>query len=182
MSEEAQTTRASPLGRWLGVAMAILSAVLVVGGIVFFQFIYPALGIGPAQPIPFSHRLHVTVKEIDCRFCHSTVAQANAAGLPPVQKCLFCHTYVIPNHPKIKRLTSLAERGQPVAWRKVTWLPDFVHFSHQAHIRKGIECVACHGHVETMDRVKQVHPLNMGFCLKCHRERQASVDCLTCHY
>jgi hypothetical protein len=24
--------------------------------------------------------------------------------------------------------------------------------------------------------------LNMGFCVDCHREKQAPTDCLTCHF
>jgi hypothetical protein len=24
--------------------------------------------------------------------------------------------------------------------------------------------------------------LNMGYCLNCHQQRNAPVDCLTCHY
>jgi len=24
--------------------------------------------------------------------------------------------------------------------------------------------------------------LSMGFCVNCHRERQAPLDCLTCHF
>jgi len=32
-----------------------------------------------------------------------------------------------------------------------------------------------------MDAAQQVEPLTMGWCLSCHEERQASIDCLTCH-
>jgi hypothetical protein len=24
--------------------------------------------------------------------------------------------------------------------------------------------------------------LNMGYCVNCHREKQASIDCVTCHF
>jgi hypothetical protein len=33
-----------------------------------------------------------------------------------------------------------------------------------------------------MEAAVQVSDLNMGWCVTCHRERQASIDCLICHY
>jgi hypothetical protein len=24
--------------------------------------------------------------------------------------------------------------------------------------------------------------MTMGFCLACHKQKQASIDCITCHY
>jgi hypothetical protein len=35
--------------------------------------------------------------------------------------------------------------------------------------------------VETMDRIKGVR-FRMGFCIECHKERKANLDCwLACH-
>ncbi|MFB3126131.1 MAG: cytochrome c3 family protein [Candidatus Acidiferrales bacterium] len=49
-------------------------------------------------------------------------------------------------------------------------------------MRAGVECQACHGPVETMEQVSRVSSLEMGWCLQCHRQRNVSVDCATCHY
>ena len=59
-----------------GAAMKSGRVWLLVGGLLFaflffFYGAYPALRVGPEQPIPFSHRVHAGVKEINCRFCHS---------------------------------------------------------------------------------------------------------------
>lgn len=80
----------------------------------------------------------------------------------------------------------------PVAWTKVHTLPDFVYFDHRSHVSVGLECQRCHGPVETMERVRQVESLGMGWCVDCHRESnrigvgqvevRASLDCVTCHY
>jgi hypothetical protein len=35
--------------------------------------------------------------------------------------------------------------------------------------------------VKTMDRVTLVHKFQMGFCIQCHRDYDASHDCFTCH-
>jgi hypothetical protein len=167
--------------RGFAVSAAIVFAFLIPAGLVYFYYIFPVRRIGPLQPIPFSHRLHVGVKEIDCRFCHYAVERSPYAGLPPVNKCLFCHKYIIANHPYIRTLQGYADRGEAVAWRRVIWLPDHVYFPHNRHIAKGTECVSCHGAVEEMDRIYDPHPKIMGFCITCHREKQANLDCWGCH-
>lgn len=80
----------------------------------------------------------------------------------------------------------------PIAWTRVHDLPDFVYFDHRPHVRRGVTCQECHGPVETMERVRQVGDLSMGWCVNCHRaapERfasqgqvHASIDCVTCHF
>ncbi len=80
----------------------------------------------------------------------------------------------------------------PIAWTKVHNVPDFVYFDHRPHVAAGVACQSCHGPVETMDRVAQVQPLTMGWCVNCHRQANltgvagkkvnASIDCSRCHY
>lgn len=79
-----------------------------------------------------------------------------------------------------------------VEWIKVHTLPDFVYFSHGAHVSAGVECQSCHGAIETMERVRQVSDLSMGWCVNCHRGANATgvkglavaapTDCTGCHY
>lgn len=79
----------------------------------------------------------------------------------------------------------------PIAWSRIYSLPEFVYFDHRAHVGAGVRCQHCHGPVETMDRVKQVGSLGMGWCVDCHRRAtehgidgravNASIDCSTCH-
>jgi len=81
---------------------------------------------------------------------------------------------------------------QPIQWTRVYRLPDFVYFDHSAHTNAGVSCQSCHGPVETMDTVRQVPDLTMGWCVNCHRStdgqilaaRQVkpSMDCATCHF
>ncbi len=77
----------------------------------------------------------------------------------------------------------------PIRWVKVHDLPSFVYFNHGAHVAGGIECQTCHGAIETMERVRQVSDLSMGWCVNCHRDANrktgkvtASLDCITCHH
>ena len=91
------------------------------------------------------------------------------------------------------KLTPIEGREpRPIDWVKVHNLPDFVYFDHRAHVAAGVECQKCHGPVETMQRVRQVESLSMGWCVNCHREVNeqglngkavnASTDCDACHH
>lgn len=81
---------------------------------------------------------------------------------------------------------------QPIAWTRIHRLPDFSYFNHSAHVSASVSCQQCHGPVETMERVRQVADLTMGWCVNCHRDATrngvagkpvaASIDCATCHY
>ncbi len=81
---------------------------------------------------------------------------------------------------------------EPIRWTKVHSVPDYVYFDHRPHVNAGVACQRCHGAVETMERVRQVEDLSMGWCVNCHRHTNevgvggrkvnASLDCVVCHY
>jgi len=156
-------------------------SVLLCLGFVFFFYASPATRVGAAQPIPFSHRLHAGHKAIDCRFCHPYVERSHYPGLPPVEKCLYCHNYIIANHPEIRKEHNYFDTNTPTPWVKVFYLPEHVLFNHQRHIKKEIACEQCHGEIKQMDRLKGKR-FKMGFCLECHRKREVNIGCwLACH-
>ena len=132
------------------------------------------------QPIAFSHRLHVTDKEIDCFFCHPYGERSLNAGLPSADKCLGCHKYIIPGHEEIRKLNGYKGRGENIPWVRVYYNPDHVYFPHYRHLAKQLACQECHGEVEQVDQLHQV-TFYMGFCIDCHRERNASRECSACH-
>jgi hypothetical protein len=163
------------------------------------------LGIAdaPHQPIAFPHTVHVTDAGIQCEFCHRNVSQGDAATVPAVEQCLFCHeTIVGVDNPEIAKLLEhggLNSTGQedasmephPIKWARVHRLPDTVQFAHEPHIRffsmkQGMEtaqvCSICHGNVAQMEQVEQVRSLKMGDCVDCHSKNDAPTDCTTCHY
>jgi len=87
---------------------------------------------------------------------------------------------------------SAARQARPIEWVRIHNLPDFAHFDHRAHVTAAVSCQTCHGPVETMERVRQVSDLSMGWCVNCHRAANqtgiagkavyASVDCAVCHF
>ncbi|MCC6555680.1 MAG: cytochrome c3 family protein [Polyangiaceae bacterium] len=121
------------------------------------------------QPVEFDHRHHYQDDAIDCRFCHDTAFRAATAGIPSTAKCMGCHNQIWNDSPKLELVRQSWFTGEPIRWRRVHNLPDFVYFDHSIHVNKGVGCVTCHGRVDKMAAVEQVAPLTMQWCLDCHR-------------
>jgi len=136
----------------------------------------------PQQPIAFSHVVHAGDDNLSCDMCHGTARRAPFAGIAPVERCMRCHRFVIPENPEIVKLRGFWDAEEPIPWIKVYVLPRLVHFNHEAHTRARVQCEICHGPVQRMERVARVTDLTMGWCVGCHRARGASDDCLVCHY
>lgn len=151
-----------------------------------------ARGAGPKQPIEnFSHKIHVTVNQIECLHCHAGTDRSQLAGVPGVSVCMGCHQYVmtVMDKPGVKQLFDYWEKKEPIPWNRVYYLPQFAQFKHNPHIRAGVACQSCHGPVENMDVVALNQPLKMNWCVGCHRDTagqaklaNAPLDCATCHY
>ena len=141
------------------------------------------VGYKPKQPIPFNHEVHAGKEhQIPCEYCHSSARRSPVAGIPPLNTCMGCHKFVKTEQDPIKFIAERYKANQPVKWTKVHDLPDFVRFSHQVHVLAKISCQECHGKVEKMGVAVQKAPLQMGWCVDCHRQKKASIACLTCHY
>lgn len=159
---------------------------------------------GPVQPVRFSHKIHAGSEndQIPCQYCHSFVDVSPNPGIPSVKKCMGCHTHIagrdveydfggttINLQQEIAKVREYWAKKEPIPWNKVNTMPNYVHFNHKRHIKRGFECAACHGDVANMDQVYQVTRLNMGFCITCHTDNAKDheelahlKDCLTCHY
>ena len=154
---------------------------LLTGSFLLLFYVAPEARLGPEQPISFSHRVHAGVKQIQCRFCHSYVDRSLHPGIPPVEKCLYCHRYIIANHPEIMKEHRHYDTGTPVPWKKVFYLPEHVLFKHQRHLKRDVPCSKCHGEIEAKDRIRGAD-FEMGFCVSCHQENDGPLDCwLACH-
>lgn len=121
------------------------------------------------QPVPFSHEHHVGGLGIDCRYCHTSVADSSFAGIPPTKTCMTCHSQIWTNAAMLQPVRDSWASGTPIQWNRVHKLPEYVYFDHSAHIAKGVGCTTCHGAVQTMPLMRQAAPLTMSWCLDCHR-------------
>jgi len=92
-------------------------------------------------------------------------------------------------------------KQEPIPWVRIYKVPEYVYFPHKAHIRAELTCQQCHGKVETMDQVTASTgqsllndllnltgmpvtslPLTMGWCVECHTEKKANLECTACHH
>jgi hypothetical protein len=96
----------------------------------------------------------------------------------------------VKDKPEIQKVLASYAASEPIAWKKVHDLPDYVHFTHKRHVQAGVDCTECHGQVGLQGQVstwseddghgstKQVTgirnvmvretSLQMGWCLDCH--------------
>ena len=160
-------------------------------------------GYSPKQPIDFPHQVHAGDNKIACLYCHYAARTSRHAGIPPASVCMGCHNILEKQTAEIEKLKESVQQERPIRWVQVHKLPDFVYFNHSQHVLSGVQCQNCHGPIESMDRVRQVAPLTMGWCLDCHREHAklptrnfqramlsisqkpppaAGLDCANCHY
>jgi len=121
------------------------------------------------QPVPFSHKHHVTDDGIDCRYCHTSVETSPFAGLPATEICMSCHSQIWSNAAILEPVRESFRTGQSLAWTRVHDLPEFVYFNHSIHLKKGIGCATCHGRVDQMPLMFKVNTLLMNWCIECHR-------------
>lgn len=169
--------------RWANYLLPILIVVGLGAGLFLPTLVYVGfspmatdVGYAPEQPVKYSHALHVGQLGMDCRYCHTTVENAAFAAVPPTQTCISCHAGIKskgadgnPN-PNLKAVYDSWKSGEPVKWKKIHDLPDYAYFNHSAHVNKGVSCVTCHGRIDQMEVVYQAKPLNMAWCLECHRQ------------
>ncbi len=127
------------------------------------------------QPVPFSHKHHVTGVGLDCRYCHTSVEESSFANIPPVETCMTCHSQIWTESPLLEPIRESYRTGNPIEWVRIHDLPDFVYFNHSIHVHKGIGCQTCHGQVDQMPLMWKVNTLNMEWCLECHREPEKYV-------
>jgi hypothetical protein len=126
-------------------------------------------GQRPDQPIPFSHKHHVEGLGLQCQYCHTQVEKAAYAGIPPTKTCINCHAQIWTNAQLLEPVRQSWATGASIQWIRVHDLPDFVYFSHDIHVNKGIGCASCHGRVDEMPLMYQQNTLQMEWCLNCHR-------------
>lgn len=143
------------------------------------------------QPIRFVHDVHAGSGEgqyrIDCQYCHFSAERSVDAGIPPVATCMGCHTAVQGSteraRTEIAKIQEHWVNGRAIEWVRIYKISDHAHFPHMRHIDAGVDCQTCHGEIQDMGVIEKVNqPLYMGWCVQCHEERGASVDCSVCHY
>jgi len=120
------------------------------------------------QPVPFSHKHHVSELGLDCRYCHASVEISSSAGMPPTQTCMTCHSQIWTSAAMLEPVRASYRDSTPISWTRVNAVPDFVYFNHSIHVAKGVGCTTCHGPVGEMNIAWRSESLYMRWCLECH--------------
>ena len=136
----------------------------------------------PVQPLPFSHKQHVTAAGLECRNCHQMPDPGDFAGLPATALCMTCHLGIKKDSPPIRQLADFHAKNAPVPWKRVYRIPDYVFFSHKEHLNRAkLACDACHGPVREREVLRKEKDTSMAACMDCHRTSGASLACDFCH-
>ena len=157
----------------------IVAAVLgVVLGVVRAQTAKPP--DPPVQPLPFSHKKHLE-QGLKCQGCHTNPDPGKKMTFPPTALCMACHETVAADQPAIKELARFHQSKQAAPWVRIYRNPEWVWFSHRAHLVAAANCARCHGAVAKRDALWKEVSISMESCIKCHRENSASIACNLCH-
>jgi len=152
----------------------VAGAMLFGGGLILINAIdrsayTSGVNIPPEQPVPFSHKHHVSGVGIDCRYCHTSVEKSATSGIPATEICMSCHTQIWADAPMLEPVRESYRTGKSIEWVKVHDLPAYAYFHHAIHVNKGFSCATCHGRVDQMPLIWKVNTLHMNWCLDCHR-------------
>lgn len=146
-------------------------------------------GYAPEQPINFSHKIHAGQNGINCVYCHTSAEKGKSAGIPSLNVCMNCHSYVEEGPSGTSEIAKIyaaldyspltktyGPNPKPVKWVRIHNLPDLAYFNHSQHVVAGqIACQTCHGAVEEQAVLGQHSDLTMGWCVNCHRETNVQV-------
>jgi len=177
--------------------LAVCAALIIFSGMKGCWNSLSTIGVAqnyqPEQPIAFSHKIHAGEQGIDCNYCHHTARDSKHAGIPSLNVCMNCHTYInegtqtgkteiykiyeaIGFDPTTRTYIPDYEQ-KPVEWVRIHNLPDLAYFNHSQHVNvAGVECQTCHGPVEEMDELYQYSKLTMGWCINCHLDTELDTE------
>jgi cytochrome c7-like protein/class III cytochrome C family protein len=155
--------------------LTIYGALFILAGLVWAAYIiysspyFTEVNVARQQPVPFSHKHHVSGLGLDCRFCHTSVEESSFAGIPPTETCMTCHSQIWSDSPMLEPVRASYRNNTSLEWTRVYQLPGYAYFNHSIHLNKGIGCSTCHGRVDRMPLTYRENPMQMQWCLDCHR-------------
>lgn len=180
----------APSGRGKATLCTLLLTCLFVGPSIAQQatasgeFVVPdnlAPHPAPAQPLPFSHKAHMSVGLV-CQMCHTNPEPGSLMTYPPTETCMSCHAAITTDKPAIVSLQEFAESGRTIPWVRVYAVTPGVSWNHRAHLDSGVQCETCHGDISQAEAVAETKAtLAMATCISCHEAQGAKSECVTCH-
>jgi c(7)-type cytochrome triheme protein len=147
-----------------------------------------------ADPVLFSHDIHLEKYSNNCRICHNTIFNIKEprhftmAEMEKTRSCGACHTGIKAFSVAVEKDCVLCHKGKP---RNVKYRPKGATealFSHDLHIAKtGGKCKSCHNGKVITGKEKKVTMAEMEkgkTCGYCHNDKKAFTvagNCGSCH-
>ena len=127
----------------------------------------------PAQPLPFSHKLHAA-KGLDCKACHTMPDPGDRATFPVTAKCMACHVEIKKESEAVQKLADYHKKRETIPWKRVYSVAE----CPQVHVTKAkAACETCHGPVRERDVLRKEKETSMAVSVDCHKASGASVAC-----
>lgn len=149
--------------------LVFLVVFAIINVYLLFTILRSGIGFSPRQNQSFSHKTHSGKISISCLFCHNQAETNSYANIPLTKVCVQCHIALKSESPLLSNVLLSYDSLISLKWQKIYNLPDYVRFSHRAHLFSGIDCATCHGFIDMMDSVYVVRKLTMGWCVECHK-------------
>ena len=133
-----------------------------------------------ADPGPaFPHLPHLE-SDLECGDCHMPEGGTDPR-LPVAAICLDCHDDPASDTDAVREYFA-ATRDDAGEFRYARrWKTRDTKPNHPGHAKAGVECGVCHGAPSNRPFVKPRPVPLMKSCVACHKEREAPVECATCH-
>lgn len=151
-----------------------------------------SLAIYPPQRVPlrFDHQQHLAAGA-ECATCHDSARNSVSVkdrNLPGHEECGTCHDIDAAKKGEKTDPPSACNTCHPGFDATVRLEPPKLdmpaanlHFNHQVHVKKNVDCAVCHGAMEQVGLGTRQQLPKMATCLKCHDGNAASKECTTCH-
>jgi hypothetical protein len=128
--------------------------------------------------LKFSHKLHAVENELECVNCHEA-AESSTTGkenlLPTMEGCANCHDVEDDEGCQICHSDMENPRNVP----RIETYNEL--FSHEKHLGANLNCADCHSEVTSKEAVVPYILPTMSQCMSCHSNRNASIECNSCH-
>src|SRR5437667_12084042 len=111
-------------------AVFLIAALAALAYLVNESAYFTEVNLAREQPVPFSHKHHVSEDGIDCRYCHTSAEKSAFAGLPSTETCMTCHSQIWTDAEMLAPVRTSLATNMPLKWHRVNDLPDYVYFNH----------------------------------------------------